>query len=369
MTSPDGPSSRQFLPPRGALGRLRAIVRSSEFALALIALVVGAAAGVMVMLMSRTVQWLHVLLFGIDLNERLSAAVQIPFPQTFWPVVGGVILGVMAWLAVKLKRPASVDPIEANALRGGQMPMFDSMVVAAQTLISSGFGASVGLEAGYTQAGSGFASWAGQRLKLRRADLRVLVGAGAAGAIAAAFSAPICGAFYAFEIVIGAYTVANVAPVMAAAICGMLVSQSLGGALYHIEVRAGAAVTNLDYLLFIGLGVACAGLAIAMMRSMSAPRFERARRATLTKPSSRICSVSRSGRPLLSSAKRCSPRSYCLTGVWRMSAWRSLSAIPSNSSRRVRMACSEAAWTKRSKCERTPGTSSIKRWITCSGTR
>lgn len=247
----------------------RGLVRSSEVALVVISALVGTVAGLMVTVMSRLVQWAHVVLFGIDLNERLSAAVHIPFPQTFWPIVGGIILGVMAWLAVKLKRPATVDPIEANALRGGQMPMFDSMVVAAQTLISSGFGASVGLEAGYTQAGSGFASWAGQRLKLRRADLRVLVGAGAAGAIAAAFSAPLCGAFYAFEVVIGAYAVANAAPVMAAAICGMLVSQSLGGALYHIEVRAGAPVTNLDYVLFLALGVMCAALAIVMMRSMS----------------------------------------------------------------------------------------------------
>ena len=40
-----------------------------------------------------------------------------------------------------------------------------------------------------------------------------LVGAGAAGAIAAAFGAPLAGAFYAFEIVIGAYTPAALAPV------------------------------------------------------------------------------------------------------------------------------------------------------------
>lgn len=247
----------------------RGLVRSSEVALVVIAALVGAVAGLMVTVLSRLVQWAHAALFGIDLNDRLSAALHIPFPQTFWPVVGGLILGVMYWLAVKLKRPASVDPIEANALRGGQMPIFDSMVVAGQTLISSGFGASVGMEAGYTQAGSGFASWIGQRLKLRRADLRVLVGAGAAGAIAAAFSAPLTGAFYGFEIVIGAYAVANVAPVMAAAICGMLISQTLGGALYHIEVRAGAEVTNLDYVLFLGLGVVCAMLAILMMRGVS----------------------------------------------------------------------------------------------------
>ncbi len=54
-----------------------------------------------------------------------------------------------------------VDPIEANALHGGRMSLKDSALIAAQTVISNGFGASVGLEAAYTQMGSGFASWLG----------------------------------------------------------------------------------------------------------------------------------------------------------------------------------------------------------------
>lgn len=252
------------------LHALRGLVRSSEAGLVLIAAVIGVAAGLMVTVMSRLVQFAHEHLFGIDLNSRLSGALHLPFPQVvLWPVVGGLILGLSFWVTAKLKRPAPVDPIEANALRGGQMPMFDSVIVAVQTLISSSFGGSVGLEAGYTQVGSGLASRLGERLRLRRKDMRVLVGAGAAGAIAAAFSAPLTGAFYGFEVVIGAYSVANVAPVMAAAICGMLVSQTLGGALYHIEIRAGAPVTNLDYVLFLGLGVLCAGMAIVLMRGVS----------------------------------------------------------------------------------------------------
>ena len=38
----------------------------------------------------------------------------------------------------------------------------------------------------------------------------MLVGCGAGGAIAAAFGAPLTGAFYAFELIIGAYSLANV---------------------------------------------------------------------------------------------------------------------------------------------------------------
>ncbi len=106
----------------------------------------------------------------------------------------------------------AVDPIEANALYGGRMSLNDSLIVVAQTMVSNGVGASVGLEAGYTQIGSALASRLGRSFRLRRNDLRLLVGCGAAGAIAAAFNAPLTGAFYAFELVIGTYSLATLAP-------------------------------------------------------------------------------------------------------------------------------------------------------------
>ncbi|WP_204307577.1 chloride channel protein, partial [Enterobacter hormaechei] len=71
----------------------------------------------------------------------------------------------------------------------GRLSLNDSIIVAVQNVISNGFGASVGLEAGYTQLASGLASKLGLSLQLRRAELRILVGCGAAGAISAAFNA------------------------------------------------------------------------------------------------------------------------------------------------------------------------------------
>jgi CIC family chloride channel protein len=118
--------------------------------------------------------------------------------------------------------------VEANALQGGRIPATDNLVIAAQTILSNGCGASVGLEATYAQMGGGMASLLGQRLHLRRADLRTLVGAGAGAAVGAAFSAPLAGAFYAFEIVIGTYSTAAVAPVIAASLAAALMMRRLG---------------------------------------------------------------------------------------------------------------------------------------------
>lgn len=103
-------------------------------------------------------------------------------------------------------------------------------------------------------------------MRLRRADLRTLVGAGAGAAIAAAFGAPLAGAFYAFEIVIGAYTPSAIAPV-AAALAGALVAQTLGARAYLIDVAAGPAVEPHHYVIYAGLGGACALLGIGLMRA------------------------------------------------------------------------------------------------------
>ncbi|TIV22017.1 MAG: chloride channel protein, partial [Mesorhizobium sp.] len=142
-------------------------------------------------------------------------------------------------------------------------------IIVAQTMISSGFGASVGLEAGYTQIGSGIASRLARAFRLRRNDVRILVGCGAAGAIAAAFDAPLTGAFYGFELVIGIYSVANVAPVMAAAICASLTAEMFGGVPFPLELSGLPNLTASEYVPFLLLGLLGGAASIAIMHLVS----------------------------------------------------------------------------------------------------
>ena len=256
------------------LTRLRALLRSNEFYLIPLALVVGIVAGAIVTLMSEIAQIAHVLIFGIPIDVRLSANAYVnPVVALIAPAAGGLLLGIMEWSRRRMKISSAVDPIEANALRGGRLSLRDSVVVSGQTLISNGCGASVGLEAGYTQIGSGAASLLGQVLNLRRNDLRLIVGCGAAAAIAAAFGAPITGAFYACELIVGVYSVGSAAPILAASLAGALTAQYLGGAPYSLEVPRVSSVGLEQYLALIVLSLITAGIGIAVMRSSSL--FER----------------------------------------------------------------------------------------------
>ena len=175
------PSPRPFLGfevPRP----LRTLVRARESSLAILGAMVGALAGLLVAAMSFGVTLLHALLFGVPPGQRLSSLSTLdPYIAMTVPSLGGLAFG-LAFYALGRWRPLrEVDPIEANALHGGRMSLFGSLSVALQTVWSSGVGASVGLEAGYTQLASGVASRIGRAFRLRRRDLRLLVGCGAAG--------------------------------------------------------------------------------------------------------------------------------------------------------------------------------------------
>jgi CIC family chloride channel protein len=163
-----------------------------------------------------------------------------------------------------------VDPIEANALHGGRMSLRGSLNVALQTIWSCGVGASVGLEAGYTQLGGGMASRIGQAFHLRRGDLRILVGCGAAAAIAGAFGAPLAGAFYGFELVVGTYSVASLAPVGIAALTGYLIAHALDPASLGIRTIYVSKVLASDLALAAGVGLAAAAVGIIVMRGVGA---------------------------------------------------------------------------------------------------
>src|ERR1700712_2400330 len=177
---------------------LRALVRADEIWLVVLAAFVGCATGIMVWLMTATTQLIHQNLFGIGSSQRLSAMVSLdPLRTVLVPTLGGLALGLLTLGIARFRPRRTVDPIEANALFGGRMSLNGSLIVVLQTILSNGVGASVGLEAGYTQIGSAIASRWGHAFRVRRNDLRLLVGCGAAAAIAGAFNAPLTRAVYA----------------------------------------------------------------------------------------------------------------------------------------------------------------------------
>jgi CIC family chloride channel protein len=250
--------------------RLRAVVRARESSLIVLAAAVGAIAGLVVTAMGTGVDTLHRLLFHLEPGVRLSGLVRLdPLIAISVPLLGGLAFGIARELIAHWRPEREVDPIEANALHGGRMSLLGSIIVAAETVWSSGVGASVGLEAGYTQFASGIASRIGMAFRLRRADLRILVGCGAAGGIAGAFGAPLAGAFYGFELIIGGYTPNSLAPVAVSALIGYLVAHALAPAEIGVVAPDRMVITAHDLVIAALIGLLCAATGILMMRGVA----------------------------------------------------------------------------------------------------
>jgi CIC family chloride channel protein len=245
-------------------------LRDSEVALLLVAVAIGAAVSAVTCVTGDLLTQMRIMLFGSIYAVRLSGAMGIdPIRLVAVPVLGSLAYGFIAWGERRLRGRDVVDPIEANALYGGKMSLRDSIALAIMTLFSAGIGASVGMEAAYTQSGSGVASQVGQWFRFRRHDLRILVGCGAAAAISAAFNAPLAGSFYAFELVIGGYTLSALAPVGMAAVTAALVGRTFFGLKALIDIPDQIPPGNVDFLYFTVIGIAAALIGVVTMRTVT----------------------------------------------------------------------------------------------------
>lgn len=236
--------------------------------------ILGAMVGALIVGIHHMLGSVHSYIFDIPRGAHISSADHVNRIRILLiPLFGGLLLGFMTFLRHRLKLRDVVDPIEANAIHGGNLSLFGSLRLLFASIVSNGSGASVGMEAAYTQIGSAILSAIGKILHLRREDLRVFVAAGAAAAIGAAFNAPLAGAFYGFELILGAYTVGAISHVAAGALFGTLAAQVFTGGepLFAIAFED-ITLPNSYYLVFLLEGILAALLAILTM--MSVTRYE-----------------------------------------------------------------------------------------------
>lgn len=255
----------------GKKGRLPSFLRESRPAQTLICVAMGAVVGGMTGLLHDYVSMGHRLAFRLGPEEHLSAVEHIDTRLLFVvPVLGGILLGLFNREMKRRRAHDIVDPIEANAIYGGRMSLIDSLRLLAATLMSNMSGISVGMEAAYTQMGACLTSLMGQRLHLRREDMRIFVAAGAAAAIAAAYNAPLAGAFYGYELVLGTYTIAALPQVTLCALTAAIILRcfTAGTPIFSLSMQS-LDVPVKEYIAFVLVGVLAAGVSIATMKAVT----------------------------------------------------------------------------------------------------
>lgn len=190
------------------------------------------------------------------------------------PGIGGLIAGLIMYFGVRWRgQITTTDYMEAVVLGDGKISARRSLVKCASALFTIASGGSIGREGPLVQLASLVASAIGRLQNWSTPRLRLLVGCGAAAGIASAYNAPIAGALFVAEIVLGSLAMEIFGPlVFSSVIATLTVRGFVGGSpLYHIP--AFKLNGNWEIIPYVVLG-AVAGLA--------APWFIRLLRATET---------------------------------------------------------------------------------------
>ncbi|MEZ5584747.1 MAG: chloride channel protein [Candidatus Competibacteraceae bacterium] len=203
--------------------RLRLAARRAPWQLALLGAWSGLVAGV-VMVAFRLVTEIPQVTFLGDANhenyEALSAALRL-----LLPTLGGLGVGLLFhWLSPTERAVGVVHVMERLAYGEGHLPIKNAGVQFFSAALCIVTGQSVGREGPAVHIGSTCGSWLGQQLRLPDNSIRVLVGCGTAGAIAAAFNTPLAGVIFAMEVILVEYTLASFTPIILAAASATTVS-------------------------------------------------------------------------------------------------------------------------------------------------
>ena len=196
------------------------------------------------------------------------------------PALGGLLVGPLVYFFAREARGHGVPEVmKAVALRGG---VIRGRVVAIKALASSlsiGTGGSVGREGPIVQIGSAFGSSLGQLMGLNTMGIRTLVGCGAAAGISATFNAPIAGALFAAEVIVGHFAVTQFTPIVISSVVATVASRFFLGNYPAFKVPEFQIVSPFELLPYLATGVLAGLVAVAFIRTLSFTEvaFERLR--------------------------------------------------------------------------------------------
>ncbi len=187
-----------------------------------------------------------------------SFAVMPPWQRVLTPAAGGLLAGIVLLLGARLnRRKSSTDYMEAIVLGNGYISSRSSFVKSASAMFSIASGGSIGREGPLVQLAAVMASLIGRWGGMSVQRLRLLVACGAAAGIASAYNAPIGGALFVAEIVLGSMAMESFGPlVFASVVATLTVRQFLGeNPLYEISMPVVRLHNNWEIIPHLLLGI------------------------------------------------------------------------------------------------------------------
>ena len=235
-------------------------IKTRNFTMILSA-IIGAIAGLAAVVLKEVVHFIHYFLLSgehADVNNYLIY---------FYPLIGIMITVLITRYYWKEKLGHGITDIlfaisqKSSILVRGKM--YSRMITSAITV---GFGGSVGLEAPIVVTGTAIGSNIARLMHMDYKNRTLLIGCGAAGAIAGIFNSPITGVIFSSEVILAGLGFATFIPLLIAAVCGSLVSLALLGddILFSFVLKDPFIASDTPF--FILLGILCGLISVYFTR-------------------------------------------------------------------------------------------------------
>lgn len=262
-----------FLPPEIA-DRVTRVFSNRQFALAFAAVAAGGLGGAAAIVFRELIDLIQYGVYGFRGELFHSQVAELAWWHILLaPALGGLLVGLIVRYLMPDKRPEGVaEVMEASALKGGRMNFRSSLGAVLVSGITIGAGGSAGREGPVVHFAAALSSRLGELLNYGPSRGQTILGCGVAAGVAASFNAPIAGTFFALEVVIGSYSIANVAPVVVAAVTGTIISRTYFGDFPAFVLPPSEITSFFEFPAFALLGVVSAFVAVTLVWSIDVVR-------------------------------------------------------------------------------------------------
>ncbi len=244
-------------------------VRRAELAFMITAaIVIGLVGGGIAVGFRHLIQLSHGLFFQ-TMEVGLDTYAAMPWWQRLLvPAVGGLLVGPLVHFVARETRGSGVPEVmEAASLKGGFIRARVIVAKAVAAALTIGSGGSVGREGPIIQIGASVGSLVGQFLAVNPTRVRTFVACGAAAGIAGTFNAPIAGALFAVEVILGEMAVTSFSPIVISSVTATVLSRAVLGDHPAFPIPEYELLSATEFLPYTLLGVA-AGLVSALFIRM-----------------------------------------------------------------------------------------------------
>ena len=245
--------------------RLRHV--SEQSMLLLLAVVVGLLAGLAAVVLKTLVHYAGALVTRLSTDSSLLPYESSSLIIFFLPLTGILLTILFVKYVVRGEighgLPSVLLAISRNRSRLPAKNMWTSLVASTLTVA---FGGSVGLEAPIASTGSAIGSNVGRLFHLSPKSVRLLLGCGAAGAIAGIFKAPIAGIMFVLEVFLFDLTATTALPLLIASLTASTTAYFLMGTDVQFKFTVAETFSLSQLPFYVVLGAFCAAVSVYFLR-------------------------------------------------------------------------------------------------------